>query len=88
MKNKVITISGQAFNIGEYGALNWDAIDPKIQDMIVDLRYRGDYTPTSRILVQRHFVQNNRAELKSVMSNQNNWSNVPLDRFARRKNYL
>ncbi|MGX0893187.1 hypothetical protein AB7M22_005195 [Pseudomonas sp. ADAK2 TE3594] len=88
MKNKVITISGQAFNIGEYGALNWDAIDPKIQDMIVDLRYRGDYTPTSRILVQRPFVQNNRAELKSVMSNQNNWSNVPLDRFTRRKNYL
>src|SRR5690606_23616824 len=31
--------------IEAYGATDWDALHPKIKDMLVDLRYRGDYTP-------------------------------------------
>ncbi|MEX5575415.1 calcium-binding protein [Pseudomonas lijiangensis] len=87
-KNQVISISGATFNVANYGSLNWDGINQKIQDMMVDLIYRGDYTPASRIKVQRPFVENNMAELKSVMSNQNNWPNVPSDRFIKRSNYL
>jgi hypothetical protein len=87
-KNEVITISGGVYNVGTYGALNWGVINPKIQDMIVDLIYRGDYIPSTREKVQRPFVENNLAELKSVMSDQSNWSSVPQDRFVKRKNYL
>ncbi|GFM55950.1 hypothetical protein PSCICF_21280 [Pseudomonas cichorii] len=68
--------------------MNWDSVNPKIQDMMVDLIYRGDYTPVSRIRVQRPFVENNITELKAVMSDQNNWPNVPSDRFVERSNYL
>ncbi|MHA3734289.1 pesticin C-terminus-like muramidase [Pseudomonas sp. Eth.TT006] len=88
MKNKVVTISQQPFNVGHYGTLNWDAVDVKIQDMIVDLIYRGDYKPTTREIVQRPFVENNKAELKTVMSLESNWPGVPAARFAARKNYL
>lgn len=88
MKNKVISISEAPFNIAHYGTLNWDSINSKIQDMIIDLIYRGDYSPATRIYVQRPFVENNISELRSIMSNQSNWQSVPADRFSRRSHYL
>ena len=88
MKKRVIEISGKDDTIQAYGALNWESIDSKIQDMVVDLIYRGDYTTSSRALLQHHFVTNNYAGFKSVISNVSNWSNVPADRFNRRVEYL
>lgn len=35
-----------------YGATNWFTLNPKIKDVLIDLRFRGDYTPKTRKLVQ------------------------------------
>ncbi|WP_369958372.1 pesticin C-terminus-like muramidase [Pseudomonas benzenivorans] len=88
MKNEVIRISSSNSNIEEYGRLNWDATDSKIQDMAVDLIYRGDYTPNSRKIVQQHIVDNNIEELQKVMSDRTRWPSVPDDRFSKRSEYL
>jgi hypothetical protein len=72
----------------KYGRATWDSLDGRIQDLLVDLRYRGDYTPKTRALVQRLAAQNDVAGLADVMSNRSLWPQVPLDRFRRRAEWL
>jgi hypothetical protein len=58
---------------------------------VIDLRYRGDYTPTTRNKIQRAMVANNLKLFTQLMSDENYWRKtigVPRDRFFRRKNYL
>ncbi len=88
MKSEVIRISEKLSKDREYGALNWDAIEKRIQNLIVDLRYRGDYDADARLLLQRHFVENDLPRLLNIMSNRLNWPNVPSDRFNRRIRHL
>lgn len=88
MKSEVIRISGSPANIEEYGPLDWEAIDSKIQDIAVDLIYRGGYTPNTRKLVQQHIVDNDLSGLGAAMADYSKWPGVPSDRFHRRANYL
>lgn len=88
MKSEIIRISGSPANIEEYGTLNWEATDSKIQDIAVDLIYRGDYTPNTRKLVQQHIVDNDLSGLSATMADDSKWPGVPSDRFNRRANYL
>ncbi|MCQ4251608.1 hypothetical protein NA644_20065 [Pseudomonas stutzeri] len=88
MKSEVIRISSSASNISSYGALNWEVTDKKIQDLAVDLIYRGDYTPASREKIQQYFVDNDIERLRTVMADRSKWLNVPEDRFNRRVDYL
>ncbi|WP_248807352.1 pesticin C-terminus-like muramidase [Pseudomonas sp. MWU13-2100] len=88
MKGRVISISAQQFNKNTYGVLSWDGVTPKIRDVVIDLIYRGDYTPSSRELIQGSFVGSDLTEFKAKISNQSNWSNVPQDRFSRRVSYI
>lgn len=88
MKNEVIRISEKQKNIDEFGELNWTATNNKIQDIAVDLIYRGDYTALTRLKVQKHICSNNLTKLREVISDQSNWLNVPPDRFNRRAEYL
>lgn len=68
--------------------INWDTLHPAIKDLLVDLRYRGDYTPTTRKYVQPLAIANDLAGLAAVMADQSKWSSVPADRFKRRKEYM
>lgn len=88
MKNEVIRISGSSSNVNSYGILAWEAADKKIQDIAVDLIYRGDYTPSSREKIQKFFVDNDLEGLREIMSDSSSWSSVPEDRFNRRASYL
>lgn len=88
MKSEVIRISDKPTVVGLYGHLNWDATDPKIQDMAIDLIYRGDYTGDARALIQRHMTDNNLSAFSSVISDQSKWGNVPEQRFNSRVDYL
>lgn len=75
--------------IETYGVTNWGSLNPKIKDMLVDLRYRGDYTPNIRSLLQEHVANNDIARFSSVIKNRSNWpENLPSDRFSRRSRYL
>ncbi|MEB2519733.1 hypothetical protein SOP85_30590, partial [Pseudomonas sp. YuFO20] len=88
MKKEVIRISNSNINKADYGVLNWGEVSCKVQDVVIDLIYRGDYTPSSRSLIQKPFVDNNIAVVKSVMTNRDYWRSVPHDRFKRRSEYL
>lgn len=88
MKSEVIRISDKDDAVALYGRLNWDSLDPKIQDLAVDLIYRGDYTGNSRSLIQRHMTNNNLSAFSSVLCDRSKWGNVPEDRFNKRVDYL
>lgn len=47
------------------------------RDMVVDLKYRGDYTTHSRRKLQKHMVNNNLEGFVKVIVNKDNWRNVP-----------
>lgn len=62
----------------------WDDIPEKIKEVLVDLRYRGDYTPHARSLIQRYAYSGDLYLFGKVLSNKTMWPNVPQDRFLRR----
>lgn len=62
----------------------WKDIPEKIKEVLVDLRYRGDYTPHARSLIQRYAYSGDLFSFGQVLSNRTQWSNVPHDRFLRR----
>ncbi len=67
--------------------VNFDALNPIIKDILVDLRYRGDYTPATRVYVQPLAIANDLKGLAEVMADKTKWASVPADRFERRKKY-
>jgi hypothetical protein len=68
-----------------YGETDWDALHEVIKEVLIDLRFRGDYTPSCRRFLQAHVAKNNLAAFAEQIGNQNRWPNVPPDRFNRRK---
>jgi LysM repeat protein len=75
----------------KYGVTDWQALHPRIRDIVVDLRYRGDYTGATRERVQPCVVANDLARLRTLMANRRYWvqqRGVPNDRFRRRSEYL
>ena len=74
--------------VEKYGRTHWARLDPKVRDVLVDLRFRGDYTPAARERVQPPAVKNDPAGLAGVLADRANWPNVPADRFDRRRAYL
>lgn len=71
-----------------FGACDWDKLDSKIREIVVDLKYRGDYTRKTRNFIQPPIVANDLAAFKVEMLNRNNWKSVPKDRFDRRNAFL
>jgi hypothetical protein len=74
-----------------YGRTAWDQLHPTIQDVVVDLRYRGDYTPNTRQRVQPLMVANDLSGMARVIGDKAYWQNsigVPHDRFERRADYM
>jgi hypothetical protein len=71
-----------------YGRTNWATLNPRIRELLIDLRYRGDYTPQTRKLIQRSVVTNDIAALRRTMQDRKLWANVPPDRFFARQRIL
>lgn len=74
----------------KYGATCWENLDPKIKDTLVDLKYRGDYTGTTRGFLQESVVNNDPAAFGAEMRDRNNWPGVinqAPDRFNRRSDF-
>lgn len=81
-------ICADAANVTEYGAVDWDKLDSKIKDITVDLRFRGDYTKTSRKNIQKSIADNDLKEFKKQLEDSTKWPGVPQDRFDRRVKFL
>lgn len=72
----------------EYGVCNWKELDSRIKQIVVDLKFRGDYKPGTAQYIQEHIANNDFIEFKKAMGNTTYWQNVPKDRFNRRVNFL
>ncbi len=70
--------------VGIYGPTDWDALDDGIRECLIDLKFRGDYTPATRLFLQAHVVANDRKAFGREIQNRENWLTVPRDRFQRR----
>ncbi len=81
-------VSKQTGNIKAFGKVDWKTINPYIKDIIIDLKYRGDYDHRSRNFIQKPFANNDLATFKKLIQDKTKWPNVPLDRFKRRSDYI
>ncbi|MDK1286620.1 hypothetical protein [Pseudoalteromonas umbrosa] len=88
MAKDVKRICDKADCVKVYGPVNWENLHPKIKDILIDLRYRGDYTPTTRRRIQRYVVQNDLEAFSKEMSDKELWHKVPSERFKQRLAYL
>jgi hypothetical protein len=77
--------------VATYGPTVWEALEPRLRDVVVDLRYRGDYTPKTRKRVQPLIVANDLTGMRDALADEPYWCGqfgVPRDRFERRRDYL
>jgi uncharacterized protein (DUF1778 family) len=74
--------------VAAYGPVDWDNLEVKIKEVIIDLRYRGDYTPTARKRIQKSVADNALVPFSEDLSNRSQWQQVPQDRFQRRVDFL
>jgi hypothetical protein len=70
-----------------YGATDWAGLDETIREVLIDLRFRGDYTPACRRFLQVHVAANDLSAFAAEIADRERWPNLPADRFARRRDY-
>lgn len=78
-------ISSKADVVGKYGATNFTTLSPAILDILVDLRYRGDYTGATRTHLQPAISANDLLAFRKAVAN---LKGVPYDRQKRRLEFL
>ncbi|MDQ6966613.1 MAG: N-acetylmuramoyl-L-alanine amidase, partial [Mariprofundaceae bacterium] len=88
LEKDVIRICNKADCVKAYGSVAWQGLNPNIRDVVVDLRFRGDYHSRSRKFIQKHVAHNDLATFTEQMIERKNWVSVPEDRFNRRVAYL
>lgn len=69
-----------------YGSVSWNDLSPYAQEILFDLRYRGDYTPTTRQAVQPLLVARDDDGLRALMNDIPYWTalKVPIERARER----
>ena len=87
-KSEVKRICEKALVKKTYGTTDWSGLHSTIKDMAIDLKFRGDYTPSARKIIQKSIAENNLTEFKKKIKDKRNWSNVPPDRFIRRSSFM
>ena len=81
-------ICGKDDVVKKYGETDWDKLHPAIRDVLVDLRFRGDYTPTAREKIQALVAKNDLKGFAAALKVRGDWDGVPKDRFDRRTSLL
>jgi len=81
---EVRRISAEPQNVNRYGSIDWSTLPQAVIDLMVDLKYRGDYTPESRKLLQASVAIGDYGAFKAVIQDASLWRSVPADRFRRR----
>ena len=71
-----------------YGDCNWEKLDPAIRDILVDMKFRGDYTGAARTRIQAFVVANDLESFAKALEKRGDWANVPKDRFNLRVAFL
>lgn len=73
-----------------YGSVTWEELHPLAQELVFDLRYRGDYTPETRRRLQPAIVSGNLELLATVVEDRQYWAShkVPAERIEARVSML
>jgi uncharacterized protein (TIGR02594 family) len=89
LKNDVVRISSGKSAEDKYGEVDFKTLHPAIMEIVVDLRYRGDYHPKTREWIQPFMVKNDLKGFAAQISD-TKWLDlgVPKDRFNRRKAFI
>ena len=78
--------------VSKYYHRKWSAIHSKIQQVLVDLKFRGDFRPGRRSqamnAVKAAVLANSISAFKKAISKRSFWKNVPYDRFRRRVAFM
>lgn len=86
--SEVKRICNKADVVKKYGATDWANLNEKIKEVTVDLKFRGDYTPTAREYLQESIANNDLGSFKKIITNKSLWEKVPVDRFDKRVKYV
>ncbi|EHK8983694.1 hypothetical protein KCU38_000637 [Vibrio vulnificus] len=86
--SEVKRICNKADVVKKYGATDWANLNEKIKEVTVDLKFRGDYTPTAREYLQESIANNDLGSFKKIITNKFLWAKVPVDRFDKRVKYV
>ena len=71
-----------------YGKTDWNKLNDAIKDVVVDLKYRGDYKSKTRKKIQAAIAANDLKRFTELMSDRDYWVKqigAPEDQFERRK---
>lgn len=74
--------------VKKYGKVDWSNMNDSIKQMVIDLRYRGEYTPKTRERVQPLVVAGDLQGLVTLMNDREFWKAVPKNRFERRAAFM
>lgn len=88
MSADVERISGKADVVKKYGATDMDELNPHMKDVLVDLRYRGDYTGGAREKLQGAAASEDLIGMTDSLTDRKQWKGVPQDRFERRAAWM
>jgi len=72
--------------VAKYGSVAWEELSDYAREVVFDLRYRGDYTPTTREALQPLLVSGDDEGLKDLMNDTAYWTRckVPAQRIRDR----
>lgn len=87
-EQEVKRISEKPSVVSAYGKVDWKFLDLAIKEILIDLKFRGDYTGHSREKIQKYVVNNDLPGFAKEITTRRNWPNVPNDRFMRRKHFI
>lgn len=82
------TACNQKDYVTKYGKCDWGNLDTAIKQIVIDLKFRGDYRKDTAVHIQEHVVNNDLKEFTKAMKDSSLWAKVPKDRFERRKKFL
>lgn len=87
MINDIKRIFNKQDVVSTYGRTSWDELSPAAQELLFDLRYRGDYTPATRKVLQSFLVNKDYEGLRSVINDSAYWQSrgVPAARIRERQ---
>lgn len=57
----------------KYGKCNWDKLDSAIKEVLIDLKFRGDYSGDTRTFIQKYVVANDSKGFLKALSERTNW---------------
>lgn len=79
-------IFAKSDTVATYGVVDWETLPSAAQELVFDLRYRGDYTPTTRKRLQPILASQGWHKLPDLMNDTAYWSalGVPRERIAAR----